>query len=65
MTQNKHFHSVWKVCKSEEHLQGRILGYLFFSLFSSLLASSKVLQPKPQGKDFKREAAEERNIMWV
>lgn len=39
------------------HSQGRMLGYLFFSLLSSLLASSYVPWALPPGKDYKTENA--------
>lgn len=35
------------------HSQGRMLGYLFFSLLSSLLASSYIPWALPPGKDYK------------
>lgn len=38
-------------CKKGKILLGRMLGYLFFSLFSSLLASSKVPCMCPDGND--------------
>lgn len=37
------------------HSQGRMLGYLFFSLLSSLLASSYVPLALPPGNDYKNE----------
>lgn len=37
------------------HSQGRMLGYLFFSLLSSLLASSYVPWALPPGKDYRTE----------
>lgn len=41
--------------KKGKILLGRMLGYLFFSLFSSLFASSKVPCMCPDGNDWKKK----------
>lgn len=45
----------WELLQNRKYSQGRMFGYLFFSLFSSLLASSYVPWAWPPGRDCRKK----------